>query len=165
MLASFHSCNEIIDRLAFTAGHKSQMADAALGQADQALAKRRQVDSIADRQSLATRFVLTRCNSLCGHKQIMQASQAGKPHLVGGVQQVFGPAEQFLGAFLGQELQKTLGTDPGPAGEQSLKVILAQTDARGNLLQAGLLLIMVFKVQDRLLDAQVIFRALFEIEI
>jgi hypothetical protein len=57
-------------------------------------------------------------------------------------------------------LEEALGADAGPTGEKPLEVVLAETDAGSNLLEPGLLLIVVLKVQDGLLDAKVIVREL-----
>src|SRR6266498_2176928 len=95
----------------------------------------------------------------------MQTSKAGESHLMSSLQKVLGPAQQILGTFLGEELQKTFWADSCPAGENSLKMVFAQPDVRCNFFQAWLLFIVIFKEQDRLLDAQVIFRALFEINL
>ena len=73
-----------------------------------------------------------------------------------GLQQIFGLIQKRFGTFFRQKLKKTLGADPCPASEQSLKMIFAQPDVRGHLIQLWLIFIMIFKVQDRLLDAQVI---------
>jgi hypothetical protein len=74
------------------------------------------------------RFVFARCHRLGVDEKIMQASQARKSDLMRCVQQIFGLGEQFLGMFLRQELHETLRADACPAGEQPLKVILAQAD-------------------------------------
>ena len=139
------------------------MADAALGQSDQAFTERGRMDTVADGQAKAARLVFSGSDGLGGDKKIMQASQARKSDLVGGIQQVFGLAEQFLGAFLGQVLQEALGADACPACEHPLKMIFTQSDAGRHFIQVGLVFIMDFKVLDRLLDAQVIFGKLFVI--
>ena len=82
-----------------------------------------------------------------------------------GVQQILRAAEQILRAFLRHKLQKTFWADARPAGEQSLKVIFAQPDVRRDFLKAWLVFEMIFKVQDRLLDTQVIIGQLFEISL
>src|SRR5215211_1481610 len=80
-----------------------------------------------------------------------------------GIQQILRAVEQILRAFLRQKLQKALRADPCPASEQSLKVVLAQTDVCRDLFQRWLVFIMIFKVQDCLLDAQVIIGQLFAV--
>src|SRR6266487_2244040 len=95
----------------------------------------------------------------------MQTSEARKSHLMRSIQKVLGTAQQILRTFLGEELQKPFWADSCPAGENSLKMIFAQPNVCCYLFQAWLLFKVIFKVQDRLLDAQVIFRALFEINL
>src|SRR5260370_26750642 len=79
-----------------------------------------------------------------------------------GLQKILGLREQFLRSFLGQVLQKALWADACPVGEYPLKVEFAQPNLRCDLRQAWLFPIMIFKVQDGLLDTQVILGKLFE---
>ena len=111
----------------------------------------------------AARFVFSGSDRFGGDEKIVEASQARKPDLIGGIQQVFGLIEQFLCAFLGQILQESFRADTCPACEHPLKVIFTQSDAGRHFIQFGLIFIMIFKVLDRLLDAQVIFGKLFVI--
>jgi hypothetical protein len=129
---------------------------------DQALAEGRGMDPVADGHACAARSVLARRNGFSGDKKLVQAAQARKSELMRGVQQVFRTVEQFLRAFLCQELHEALRTDSRPAREDPLEVGFAQTEICRQFLDARLVLIMVFKVQDRLLDAQVIVGKLFK---
>src|SRR3972149_3304328 len=58
--------------------------------------------------------------------------------------------------FLGQVLHEAFGADPHPAREQALEMILAQVQLIGNLLQAGLFVLVLVQIADGLLDAGVI---------
>jgi len=65
---------------------QAEMADAALGQSDQTFTDGR-MDAITDGQTEPARFVFSGSDRLRGEK-IMEASQARKSDLIGGVQQV-----------------------------------------------------------------------------
>ena len=119
------------------------------------------MNPIADRYASAARFILARCHGFGRDEQVVQATQAGKPDLMSGLQQILRSDQPLFRSFLGQELQEALRADSCPPGKESLKMVLAQTHFGGNFGQLGLLSIMVFKVHNCLLDAQVIFRLLF----
>ena len=60
-------------------------------------------------------------HGLDGHKVVVEAAGAGEAGGVGGVQDAVGGGEQFLGVLHGQELEKALGADAGPALEDPLE--------------------------------------------
>ena len=136
---------------------EDQVADAALGGCQQALAKRGGMDAVGDLQPLAAVLVLAGRHRLGVHEQVVQPARAGKARLVGDGQQVAGLRQQGFDVLLGQVLQEALGADAHPAREQALEVVLAQRHALGHLAQGGLALVVRLQVADGLLDALVIF--------
>ena len=61
-------------------------------------------------------------HALMGHKEIMQASRAGKPELIGGIQNGGRIPEQPAGMVKGDRLQEGLGAEARPAREQALQM-------------------------------------------
>ncbi len=148
-------CDEVIHCLAFVAIHKAEVTDAALGHTDQAFSERRGVDAVTDGQACALRFVFSGSHGFGGDEEIMQPSQARKPDLMCGLQQVLRFAQQFLGVFARQELHEAFGTDARPAREGALEVILAQPDGGSDLFQIGLALYIGFDELDGLFDQMI----------
>jgi hypothetical protein len=62
--------------------------------------------------------------------------------------------------FESEILEKALWTNPGPASEESLKVVFTKVNMPGNVAKIRLLLIMCPKVGDSLLNSLVVVRLL-----
>ena len=63
----------------------------------------------------------------------MQAAGTRQPRLIGYIQQISVAFQQFFGIFLGEKLEKPLGTDTNPTAEEALKMEFAQADVGGDL--------------------------------
>jgi hypothetical protein len=71
-------------------------------------------------------FELPRHNTLNAHKEVMQPPRAGEARTIGHVGKRCALPELLPGVVECQELTKLFGADPGPLGEETLKMKLAE---------------------------------------
>jgi len=86
----------------------------------------------------------------------VQPAGTGEAGVKAGFQQRLRVGERLFGVLEREELQETLGADPGPTGKQTLKMELAQMDLPRHVRQFGLLQVMSAQKRDGLLDAGVV---------
>jgi hypothetical protein len=134
---------------------EGQTAQPSIREGEQTLPEGAAVQAVGDLQPRAQSFVLTRGHRINGDEQVVEAARAGQTGLVGRIQ--LGAAFEQLFRMLDREvLQEAFRTDTGPAGEQALEVVGAEVDLLGYFLEAGLIVNMVFEIQDRLFDPPIV---------
>ncbi len=135
--------------------HELRRAHAARGARHQHRAEAAGLHAPFDRQPGAAVAVFARRHRFQRHEQIVQASAAGQAQLMRQRQQgLF--AQPRLGRLAGQMLQKTLGADPGPTGEQALQARFRQMQRVGQLGQFRLALGIRHQIADGVADTTVV---------
>src|SRR6476620_6491459 len=114
------------------------------------------MDPVDDRQTLAAGLVLSRCDTLDGHEEIVQPPRSRESGVEGGIEDAAGALEGPLGVFERQAPEEALRADPGPPAEEALEVELGESDVARQAGQSGLALPVARDEADARLDERVV---------
>ena len=117
--------------------------------------------AVLDVEATAMGLVDAGRHALMGHKEIMQAARAGKPELIGGVEDGGRIPQQLAGMVEGDRLQEGLGAQARPAREQALQMGGAEACLIRQGLERGLVAPVLGNESQRVFDQIVIVRLLF----
>src|SRR3990172_8291531 len=92
------------------------------------------------------------------HDEVVEASGAGQPRPVGGIEDVPRFPQQPPGVLRREELEEPFRADPRPPREKAMKMVLAKPRVPRHFLEAGLPAEIPFDIMNRLFDPGVIRR-------
>src|SRR5690606_22382252 len=132
----------------FSRVHERKMAEPARCRGQNRTPEGRIAEAEPDGGALTLELELTGCHRIQRDDEIVQPAGAGKADVVRRLQNGSLACQCTTRGSPGHEGQVLLGRDPGPATEQAVEMKLRQPGLRGDLLEAGLLAIVLVDERD-----------------
>ena len=133
-------------RRPFAGFDEGEMTDAARRLADQTLAEGTRRIAVGYRQVATARLQLAGGDGFQADAEVVQASRPGEPGVERGDEDALAVVQERPDVRQGKALEEVLGGDTGPGPEQSMEMVGADADDRGEPGEVGLLAMVFVEV-------------------